>query len=162
MSWLKKYQKFLLITITSIIVLGLVLSLIIYGSISNLYNYSYPQTICYYSGYNIINKPCSLSNEKFTGVLFYKFYVSKNVIYRNIENYCGHTNQEVINYFRGNYDNYTSWPCWFQASNPETGWIGFSEPYDVGEFMIIAGVIILVSYIIMIGIYLYIYKKKYI
>jgi hypothetical protein len=161
MSCLKKYQKILLISVSAFITAGLVIPLIINGIIARQAGYPYPGTKCYYNGYTILNKTCGLSRENFTGILDYKFYLPSETIYRNVEIYCGHTSQEVINYFKINYDNNTYWACWYQSSNPKTGWVGFIQPYDTnGIILIIAGIVILLIYFTLISIYLYIQHRN--
>ena len=157
---IKKYQKVLLITGSAFIMVGLVLPLIVYGIVATQSKESYPKSRCYYAGYDIVEGTCG-NGDNYSGLLKYSFSINNNSIVRYIDVYCGHTKDEVITYFKTNYDNTTTWNCWYDRDDPKAGWIGFQPPYDVnGGMMIASGIIISIVYSVLITVYLMIQRRN--
>ena len=158
---IKRYKNMLLIGGSVCIFVGLIVPLVIYGIVAARSETDYHQAVCHYRGYDIIDQDCGMGQNNYTGILDFVFYIGNIPIDRGINIYCGHTKDEVVTYFRSNYDNNTSWQCWYEVSDPHGGWVGFLAPYDVnGKMMLVAGIAIFLVYVGMIGTYLIIKKFK--
>lgn len=161
LQWIEKRQKAFLLGGSIFIMIGLIIPLIIYGIVASNSEVLYKETTCYYIGYTILDKNCGLRQNNYTGFLDFKFIIGNIVINRDIDIYCSNIKQEIETYFKKNYNNQTSWPCWYEDSDPHSGWIGFSPPYDAnGSMMVIAGIIIFLIYASTVGIYLIIQRNN--
>ena len=154
----------------TLLVLLLTVPMILYGFvIMNSYNF-YPETTCKYEGYRI-----GQDRGDYEGILEYMVWVNQDnqseqgdrgyqttIYYRSLLVIRASTKNKIIKYFSDHYNNQTTWKCWYERSNPQSGWIGFKPPYSGdGEAMVIAGFVIFIVFVFSLILYLVSIKSKY-